>query len=308
MRVQLRYIFLFVISLLSSRIAAADATLWTPETLPMVHLQDAHKWVCNPDGILSPAIVDSVDNIINHLNQEKGIEAVVVVVKRVEGGDCYTFGMDLSRKYGIGSKNYNTGLIVILSTEDRAYQILTGTGLEGTLPDAICKRIEIRKMIPKMKQQDWDYAILEGMKAIAQYIDGDDSLLKDNKNDDAEGGWAAIFFMFFFTFALFYLLILSRYRTCPNCGKKRFYATQQTYLYTQKRTDYYRVTYICSHCKHTENKIERRPHQDDDNAGGAILGGTILGSGMRGGGFGGSFGGGSFGGGSFGGGGAGGHF
>ena len=152
MRVQLRYIFLFVISLLSSRIAAADATLWTPEALPMVHLQDAHKWVCNPDGILSPAIVDSVDNIINHLNQEKGIEAVVVVVKRVEGGDCYTFGMDLSRKYGIGSKNYNTGLIVILSTEDRAYQILTGTGLEGTLPDAICKRIEIRKMIPKMKQ------------------------------------------------------------------------------------------------------------------------------------------------------------
>jgi uncharacterized protein len=155
---------------------------------------------------------------------------------------------------------------------------------------------------------DENYAILDGMKAIAQYIDGDDSLLKDNKNDDAEGGWAAIFFMFFFTFALFYLLILSRYRTCPNCGKKRFYATQQTYLYTQKRTDYYRVTYICSHCKHTENKIERRPHQDDDNAGGAILGGTILGSGMRGGGFGGSFGGGSFGGGSFGGGGAGGHF
>jgi len=287
---------------------AADATLWTPETLPMTHLQDARKWVCNPDGILSPAIVDSVDHIINHLNQEKGIEAVVVVVRRIKGGDCYTFGMDLSRKYGIGGKNSNTGLIVILSTEDRAYQILTGTGLEGTLPDAICKRIEIRKMIPKMKLHDWDNAILDGMKAIAQYIDGDDSLLKDSASDDSEEGWFAIILMFFFAFVMFYLLILSRYRKCPNCGKKRFYATKQTYLYTQRRTDYYRVTYICSHCKHTENKIERIPHQDDDDAGGAILGGTILGSGMRGGGFGGSFGGGSFGGGSFGGGGAGGHF
>ncbi len=286
---------------------ADEATLWTPETLPMVHLQDARKWVCNPDGILSTSVVDSVDQIINHLNETKGIEAVVVVVRRTKDDDCYEFGMSLARKYGIGGKNSNTGLIVILSTEDRAYQILTGTGLEGTLPDAICKRVEIRKMIPKMKQQDWDGAILDGMKAIAQYIDGDDSLLKDSASNEDDAGWGLLLFLVFFVSCLILIFYFSQFQKCPRCGKKNFYLAKQTYLYTRNRTDYYRVVYVCSNCKYTETKIERRPHEDDD-MGGAILGGSILGSGMRGGGFGGGFSGGSFGGGSFGGGGAGGHF
>ena len=301
-------LFTIIIPLL--HIGAEEVTLWTPETLPMVHLQDADRWLCNPDGILSAATVDSVDNIINHLYREKGIEAVVVVVKHTKDNDCYEFGMALARKYGIGGRKTNTGLIVILSIEDRAYYILTGTGLEGTLPDAICKRVEIKTMIPRMKIGDWDGAILEGMKAIALYIEGDDTLLKDNSPSE-DNGWEALFgLMLLFFFIALFILILTQavYKPCPHCGKKRLYATRQDFLYTKGRTDYYKVTYICSHCRYSETKIERRPHDDDDNA--AILGGSILGSSLgRGGSFGGgSFGGGSFGGGSFGGGGAGGRF
>ena len=149
---------------------AEETTLWTPETLPMVHLQDAQKWVCNPDGILSTEVVDSVDLIISRLEQEKDIQAVVVVVRRTRDNDCYSFCMALAKKYGIGGKNTNRGLIMMVSTEDREYRILTGTGLEGTLPDAICKRVELRIMVPHMKVANWDGAILGGMKAIAQQV------------------------------------------------------------------------------------------------------------------------------------------
>ena len=285
-----------------------EATLWTPETLPMVHLQDASKWVCNPDGILGAEAVDSVDMMISRLEREKDIQAVVVVVRRTKDNDCYAFCMALAKKYGIGGKNTNRGLIMMVSTEDREYRILTGTGLEGTLPDAICKRVELKIMVPRMKAADWDGAIVEGMKAIAQYIDGDDTLLKDTATEDDLSPTAALVLMVclgmligFFIVAI----ILSMYKVCPRCGKRRLYATKQTRLYTRGNTDYYSVTYVCSHCKYSETKTERGPH---NHGGNAIAGGSILGGSMRGGSWGGGFGGGSFGGGSFGGGGAGGRF
>ena len=91
--------------------------------------------VCNPDGVLSADATQRTNLLLKALEKDKGIQTVVVVVKQLEGDDPYQFGMDLARKYGIGNKQ-RTGLIVILATEDRSYQILTGNGLEGTLPDA----------------------------------------------------------------------------------------------------------------------------------------------------------------------------
>ena len=303
-----RFVFILFIILPCLWMKAEETTLWTPETLPMVHLQDAQKWVCNPDGILSTEVVDSVDLIISRLEQEKDIQAVVVVVRRTRDNDCYSFCMALAKKYGIGGKNTNRGLIMMVSTEDREYRILTGTGLEGTLPDAICKRVELRIMVPHMKVANWDGAILGGMKAIAQYIDGDETLLKDNvNNDDLSPLETFIFMACLMSLIGFFILIIimSMYKECPRCKKKRLYATKQSRLYTKGKTDYYSVTYICSHCGHTETKIERRPHSSNN---GIILGGSTMGGRMGEGGFGGGFGGGSFGGGSFGGGGAGGRF
>ena len=97
----------------------AETKVWSADEVPMVHLQDARRYVCNPDGVLSQAAVDSMDLRLFQLEQTKGVQSVVVVVKRVENGDCYEFGMNLARKYGVGSKKQNTGLVFVLSNPDR---------------------------------------------------------------------------------------------------------------------------------------------------------------------------------------------
>ena len=133
------------------------AEKWKPETLPMVFLQNDHRFVCNPDGVLSDSAVARADSILYTLYKQQGVQTVVAAVKQLDGDDPYEFGMALARKYGIGNKQ-STGLIVILATEDRAYQILTGRGLEGTLPDAMVRRVENRIMVPLLKNKDWDAA------------------------------------------------------------------------------------------------------------------------------------------------------
>ena len=132
------------------------ARKWTPEDVPMVHLQDARRYVCNPENVLSQAAVDSTDHMLIRLQRDKGVQTVVVVVKQIEGDDPYQFGMAIGKKYGVGSGKQRTGLIVVLATEDRSFQILTGNGLEGTLPDAICRRVQNRITMPALKEGKWD--------------------------------------------------------------------------------------------------------------------------------------------------------
>lgn len=195
----------------------ALAEKWTIETLPMVHLQNAQHYVCNPDGVLSPTAVATTDSMLQALERDKGIQTVVVVVKQLKGDDPYQFGMDLSRKYGIGSKEQRSGLIVILATEDRSYQILTGNGLEGALPDAICRRIQNQVMVPALKAGDWNSAIVNTIKRIDNYVRKDNSLTAENGNDDDSSAAVAGFII-----ALLFIIAISyifAHRTprCPKC-------------------------------------------------------------------------------------------
>ena len=148
------------------------AKAYKVEEVPMVHLQDSTKYVCNPDNILSSSTVLSIDTMLFSLERATGIEVVVAVVSDIEDGDCYQFALDLGKKYGVGKKKKDNGLIVLLSTEQRCIQILTGYGLEGVLPDAICKRIQEQHMNPYFAKGKWDKGMLEGMKAIRKRLDG----------------------------------------------------------------------------------------------------------------------------------------
>ena len=286
----------------------AEAAVWNADNFPVVYLQDSRRHVCDPDNVLSPAVRDSVDALLSALEAKRGVQSIFAVAKRIEGGEPYDFGMALARKYKVGSGKQNSGLVVVLSTEDRAYQILTGHGLEGTLPDAVCHKIEEDYMVPFMKQGDWDAAMLNGAKAICAYVAKDETLLPESKDGDdtAEMAVALIIVAFLVVFVVFVLKGKWNSDLCPKCGHHSLKRTSQTLRRTGDGK--LLVIYKCSKCGHTVAKEEN----DDGGEGGGmspLLPFLFLG-GSRGGGFGsgGGVSGGTFGGGTFGGGGAGGRF
>lgn len=283
--------------LLSSLLTAAE-TYWTPDNLPIPYLQDRTRYVSNPDGILEQATVDSLDHELRLLEDEVGVQTVVAVVEHIEGDDPYQFGQTLADKYGIGREKEDDGLIVMLCTKDRSYTILTGKGLEGTLPDNICRRIQDRVMIPLLQEEAWDDAMLATLKAIDGYIRGDETLRKafDGEDDTKEALLAL--FMTFGGFTLFVALIIycSR-KKCPQCGKRKMKAVSILRMRKDGRR-MYKVTYRCTNCHHEEVRYEEDLNSGTGFGAGTIIGGSRGGFGSYGGGsIGGHFGGGSFGGG-----------
>ena len=281
------------------------AKKYTIQEIPMVHLQDRTRYVSNPDNILSPSTVSNIDHILYALEQKTGIQVLVVAVSGIEGGDCFDFAFRLGKEKGVGQKERNNGLVILLSTEERCIQFATGYGLEGVLPDAICKRIQNRYMVSHFGKGDWNTGMLEGIRAVNGYLDGSMENIGGEEEEDMLP--LCIFGAFMlgglglFGFAVWYQ------NRCPKCKKHKI---QRISSRTIERANGYiteETTYLCQNCGHT---FTRKTKSTDPNYRGPRSGGpTIF---MGGGGFGGrgggGFSGGSFGGGSFGGGGAGSRF
>lgn len=284
----------------------AQAKEYTVKEIPMVHLQDRTRYVSNPDGILSPSSVAIMDSILYALEQKTGIQTLVVAVTGIEGGDCFDFAYRLGKEMGVGQKERDNGLVILLSTDERCIQFATGYGLEGALPDAICKRIQSQYMVEHFGKDDWDAGMVAGIRAVNGYLDGSMENIGGEEEDDT-----AILYLLAFIFGcvIFSCLIVAIFgNQCPKCKKRHALQRVSSHEISRKHgVITSEVTYLCKYCGHRHVTKEQ---SSDPNFRGPRSGSgpTVF---MGGGGFGrggGGFSGGSFGGGSFGGGGAGSRF
>ncbi len=287
-----------------------QAKAYKVNEIPMVHLQDRTRYVSNPDGVLSPEAVAAIDTTLFALEQQTGTQVLVVAVKEIDGGDCFDFAYQLGQQNGVGQKGKDNGLVVLLVTEERCIQFATGYGLEGSLPDAACKQIQIRYMNKPFSQGNWDAGMVAGIQAIRRQLDGTGEPLGNTNNGD-DGGFLLFLIPFLCIFLLVPLFIWysnRQRRKCPACHKHTLNEISQRTVAKVNGYKIIEVNCLCKHCGYT--CVRQKKVQDDDFRGG--MGGPFIGpffgGGHRGGGFGGGFGGGSFGGGSFGGGGAGSKF
>lgn len=294
--------------LMAVTLGAAMARSYRPEEIPNVQRADARRYVSNPDGVLSVEAVRHIDSLCASLRARGLAEVAVVAVDDIAGGDTFSFAIELFRRWGVGSARSNNGLGVLLVKDLREIRFVTGGGLEGVLPDALCKRIQMQCMIPWFREGDYSAGMVAGLDAAAKLLEGAEPDWSSTPSDTELSWWEILALIggVFVGFPLLVWLGRRRMRTpCPNCGHRTL---RQVSAQTLEVTPAYRVEECEYECRHCGHRFRRRFRSYDDDHFGGPGGGVIIGGGLGGfGGFGrggGSFGGG-FGGGSFGGGGAG---
>ena len=285
----------------------AQEKVYTVDNLPKVHLQNKMQYVCNPAGILSQAACDTIDTMLHALEQQTGIETVVAIVPSIGDMECFDFCHQLLNQWGVGKKGKDNGLVILLVTDQRCIQFYTGYGLEGVLPDAICKRIQTKYMIPYLKDGNWNEGMVAGIRATCQRLDGsmENESLSESNNESMDFIFAVILFAVIGVGIAFFAA--RNQSRCPKCGKHALQRTGSRLVSRVNGVKTEDVTYTCRNCGH---KVVRRQQSYDENYRGGGGGGPVIfgGGGLFGGGGGGGFSGGSFGGGMGGGGGAGSRF
>lgn len=272
------------------------------DDVPNVRLTDVRRYVSDPTSILSPAATDTIDAILGRLEKSTGIETAVVMLPSIGENDIFDFSTSLFRKWGIGKKESDNGLLILFVMDQHKVRFATGYGIEGTMTDAMSKRIQTQYMVPAFKQSDWNKGMVDGVRATAKVLDG--SMKPEAADSDTDTSDLLFSIGIIIGVILLAMFVSSIKQRCPKCRKRsamKQMGVEVLRVSTGKgrRKRIRRTTYICQYCGHMMTKDE----DIDDNSGNAAASGFILGSmlgsGGRGGGgsFGGSFGGGSTGGG-----------
>lgn len=272
------------------------------DDVPNVRLTDVRRYVSDPTSILSPAATDTIDAILGRLEKSTGIETAVVMLPSIGENDIFDFSTSLLRKWGIGKKKSNNGLLILFVMDQHKVRFATGYGIEGTMTDAMSKRIQMQYMVPAFKQSDWNKGMVDGVRATAKVLDG--SMKPEAADSDTDTGDILFSIGIIVGIVLLVMFVSSIMQRCPKCHKRsamKQMGVEVLRVSTGKgrRKRIRRTTYVCQYCGHMMTKDEDIDDNSDNAAASGFILGSMLGSGGRGGGgsFGGSFGGGSTGGG-----------
>src|SRR5271170_7405021 len=86
-------------------------------------------------GVLDAATQARLNDLCHQVEQKAHAQMSVVTVKSLDGQDVVSYAVALYQKWGIGAKGKDRGVLILLATQDRKYQIQVGYGLEPILPD-----------------------------------------------------------------------------------------------------------------------------------------------------------------------------
>ena len=287
--------------------AAAETKQYTIDDVPNVRLSDVRQYVTDPSASLYATARDSINAILGRLEKSTGIETAVVMLPSIGDEDIFDFGHELFRKWGIGKKKSDNGLLILFVKDQKKVRFTTGYGIEGTMTDAMSKRIQTTLMIPRFRNGNWDGGMVSGVRAVAKTLDGSMQAEEDNGEDDIST--IMITLLAIVVTMLRFIYAMGSLQRCPKCKKRSaLRKVKEQHLVVKNKNGriirrILRTTYVCKYCGNTVTKDTDENDHGSAMATGAMLG-SMLGSSNRGGsGFGGGFGG-NFGGGSTGGGGA----
>lgn len=117
-------------------------------------------------GVFSQQQKSDLENKLKQFKDQTTNEIAVVVIPDLDGADISSYANELFRRWGIGTKENNNGILLLVSLNDKKMRIEVGYGLEGAIPDITAKKIIDNDIVPSFKQEDYILGINKGVDSI----------------------------------------------------------------------------------------------------------------------------------------------
>lgn len=148
------FLLLFLWSL-----SSVNAAVYTPQTIPNVHLKNANAFISDPDNYIDDGVEKRANLKLRQLMDSTTVEPAFVVIESADNVDIETFSQELFSHWGIGKADKDNGVLLLIIMDQRKARIHTGYGVEGVLPDIVAKRIIDTDIVPYMKKDNINNAI-----------------------------------------------------------------------------------------------------------------------------------------------------
>lgn len=132
------------------------------------------RYVTDQAGVLDGATISTLNDELEQFEKATSNQILVAIYPSLPPDEeiaqyaTYTYNA-----WGVGQKGKDNGAILFIFVNDHKMFIVTGRGLEGALPDAICKNIVTQVITPKFKQGDYSAGVAAGVSAMIAATKGE---------------------------------------------------------------------------------------------------------------------------------------
>ncbi len=157
-------------------------------------------------------------------NDSTSTQIAIVIRQSIGGYDIADYTIQLFNKWKIGQEKKNNGVLILVSKDDHKVFISTGYGIEGALPDILCKRIIDQDIRPNFKSGNYYEGLDQATSSIMSIVKGEftaDSYMKRARPQNIP--WFPIV-IFFFVFLIVIFSKISRTRQYAQTNHLGFWA------------------------------------------------------------------------------------
>lgn len=121
-------------------------------------------------GVVDANSERQINAVLLELEQKELAMFKVLVVDSTKGVDPYTYTIETARRWALGTRGKDNGLLLMVAVKDRRYRFAIGEGLEAAAPDAYTDTVGKQYLEPNFKRGDYGRGIHLGVAAIARRI------------------------------------------------------------------------------------------------------------------------------------------
>ncbi len=141
--------------------------VFSSETFPeSTNLKYINDYTNSIDKFISKQII----SIGKELEDKTSAQAIIVVIDSTNGIPIEDYANKLFRAWGIGQKNKDNGLLILLALNDKAWRVEVGRGLEGAVPDVLTNRVMQEIAKPSFINGDYSEGLLNSYSVFSDYI------------------------------------------------------------------------------------------------------------------------------------------
>jgi len=161
----MKHTFLFVYLFLFSLATLAQEADFPPRPNPPRLVNDLAD-------MLSPEEEQALEQKLINYNDTTSTQIAIVTLTSIGGYDANQYAAELGERWGVGSRENDNGLIILVAQNERTVAIQTGYGMEAYVPDALAKRITERTLKPNFQQGEYYKGLNEATSLIISLASG----------------------------------------------------------------------------------------------------------------------------------------
>ena len=140
---------------------------------PAASLPEFTAPVVDSIGRVSAEVETQINSELISFQQSGGPQIAVAVIDTTNNATLENYSIDLARSWGLGDKEKDNGVLLLIALEDRTLRIEVGSGVEGELTDVTAGGIVDSVMLPRLRANDVDGAVRDGARAVMQVWRGE---------------------------------------------------------------------------------------------------------------------------------------